>query len=139
MTVTLPLQAALLQSEVSGLKAGLGLAGLNEPLAKAAQLEQLQQRVTLQLDEAAKELREAQARLEGAKVRVETDAAVRAELAAKAAADKAAAERKGAADQEAAAAAQRLEGEAAQRAEAAEAAADSEASKPVVPPPAEGS
>ena len=113
-------QAALLQSEVSGLKAGLGLAGLGgEPLAKAAQLEQLEQRVTLQLDKAADELRAAQARLEGAKERVETDAAVRAELAGKAAADAAAAERKAAADKEAAAAAQRIEEEAAQRAEAA--------------------
>ena len=63
--------------------------------------------------------RAAQARLEGAKERVETDAAVRAELAGKAAADAAAAERKAAADKEAAAAAQRIEEEAAQRAEAA--------------------
>jgi len=47
---------------VSGLKAGLGLAGLGgEPLAKAAQLEQLEQRVTAQLDKAAEELRAAQA------------------------------------------------------------------------------
>ena len=53
----------MLQSEVSGLKAGLGLAGLGgEPLAKAAQLEQLEQRVTAQLDKANEELRAAQAR-----------------------------------------------------------------------------
>ena len=53
---------------MSGLKAGLGLAGLGaqEPLAKAAQLEQLEARVTAQLDKAADELRAAQARLEGA-------------------------------------------------------------------------
>ena len=48
---------------MSGLKAGLGLAGLGgEPLAKAAQLELLEQRVTAQLDKAAEELRAAQAR-----------------------------------------------------------------------------
>ena len=51
---------------MSGLKAGLGLAGLGgEPLAKAAQLEQLEQRVTAQLDKAAEELRAAQAGRKG--------------------------------------------------------------------------
>ena len=53
------------------------------------------------------------------KAQVETDAAVRAELAEKAAAEAAAAERKAAADKEAAAEAQRVADEAAQRAEAA--------------------
>ena len=105
---------------MSGLKAGLGLAGLGgEPLAKAAQLEQLEQRVTAQLDKANEDLRAAQAGLAGAKAQVETDAAVRAELAEKAAAEAAAAERKAAADKEAAAEARRLEEEAASRAEAA--------------------